>query len=147
MFSTYLGTPTLSIVASISTLFFGNLALLLILVDETDNAFADIYSTAVSIQNINPRIRQRVMAFITMLIGIILAIVIPLEQYVNFLLLIGASFIPASSIIISDYFLVKRRYTDDILYNKPYKVNYSGVIAWVVGFIVYYLLTYKYPYI
>jgi|GEM_PF-1698146 len=87
------------------------------------------------------------MAFITMLIGIILAIVIPLEQYVNFLLLIGASFIPASSIIISDYFLVKRRYIDDILYNKPYKVNYSGVIAWVVGFIVYYLLTYKYPYV
>ncbi len=142
----YLVYPNMSVVASISCLFFGNLALLLILVDETDNAFADIYSTAVSVQNINPRVRQWITSLITTIIGMILAIIIPLEQYENFLLLIGASFIPASSIIIADYFLVRKSYNDEILYSKPYRVNYAGVISWILGFTIYYLLAYRYPY-
>ncbi|MGQ0798378.1 MAG: purine-cytosine permease family protein, partial [Methanobacteriota archaeon] len=37
----------------------GFLVLLLIIVDETDNAFANVYSTAVTIQNVVPRARQR----------------------------------------------------------------------------------------
>src|SRR6185295_11011146 len=41
-----------------SLLGLGGLPLFIILVDETDNAFANVYSTAVSIQNLRPRWRQ-----------------------------------------------------------------------------------------
>ncbi|MDP3046594.1 MAG: cytosine permease, partial [Chloroflexota bacterium] len=37
----------------------GWIALLILLVDETDNAWADLYSAAVSVQNVFPKIKQR----------------------------------------------------------------------------------------
>ena len=54
-----LGTSdVLAIVAAIQAMFFGFLMLLLI-VDEADNAFADVYSASVSTQNIFPKISQK----------------------------------------------------------------------------------------
>src|SRR2546426_2887454 len=50
------GTP--NFLAAIGLLGLGAVPLLFILVDETDNAFANVYSTAVSIQNLAPRRRQ-----------------------------------------------------------------------------------------
>src|SRR5712691_12741307 len=44
--------------AVIGLLGLGAFPLLIILVDETDNAFANVYSTAVSIQNLAPKRRQ-----------------------------------------------------------------------------------------
>ncbi len=41
----------------------GFVALLILLVDETDEAFANMYSTAVSMQNIAPRASQRLLVF------------------------------------------------------------------------------------
>ena len=61
------------IIASISLLLLGNLALLFILVDETDNCFADIYSAAVSIQNIAPKARQWKLVTAVTAIGAVLA--------------------------------------------------------------------------
>src|SRR5438093_527710 len=51
-----IGQP--NFLAVIGLLGLGAFPLLIILVDETDNAFANIYSTAVSIQNLAPRRRQ-----------------------------------------------------------------------------------------
>src|SRR3990172_6941378 len=53
-----LGTGRPDVFTGIAALGLGALPLLFILVDETDNGFANIYSTAVSIQNIRPRWRQ-----------------------------------------------------------------------------------------
>src|SRR6266705_5309893 len=57
--------------AVIGLLGLGAFPLLIILVDETDNAFANVYSTAVSIQNLTPRRRQ--LAFILAATGIAMA--------------------------------------------------------------------------
>src|SRR5207245_1827474 len=51
-----LGQP--NFLAVIGLLGLGAFPLLIILVDETDNAFANVYSTAVSLQNLAPRRRQ-----------------------------------------------------------------------------------------
>ncbi|MCL7398304.1 MAG: cytosine permease, partial [Thaumarchaeota archaeon] len=69
------------ILASIAALFFGGVALLLILVDETDNCFADIYSSAVSFQNIFPKTRQWKFIVLVTGIGIALAMTVPLAEY------------------------------------------------------------------
>jgi purine-cytosine permease-like protein len=54
-----LGTfEVLAIIVAMQAIFFGFLMLLL-LVDEADNAFADLYSAAVSVQNIFPHLSQK----------------------------------------------------------------------------------------
>lgn len=142
----YLAFPGETIVKSISILFFGNIALLLILVDETDNAFADIYSAAVSIQNVNSRVRQWISSTAITVISMIIALAIPLAKYEDFLYLIGASFIPITAIILIDYFILRdMHYNDDMIYDDVEKINFIGVLSWIVGFFTYYYFAYISP--
>lgn len=137
--------PGETIVKSIATLFFGQLALLLILVDETDNAFADVYSASVSLQNINPGISRSIYVLVIGLVSIVLGLTIPIVEYENFLLLIGASFVPVVAILIADYFVVRgMEYSDEDLYGSK-KVSASSLLVWLIGFIVYYYFAYVYP--
>lgn len=131
--------PGETIVYSIALLMLGSIALLVILVDETDNAFADIYSAALSIQNLFPKFSQRKLALLITIISLILAYTIPIMQYETFLLLIGASFIPIFAILITDYFILKNvsKYDSWEKYINAPKLRASAVISWVLGFIIY----------
>jgi putative hydroxymethylpyrimidine transporter CytX len=86
----------------------GSLVLLVIIVDETDNAFANVYSTAVSLQNIVPRARQR-----TLIVGVSVASFLAgsalasawqafAPLYEGFLLFIGGLFVPLLGVIVAD---------------------------------------------
>lgn len=75
-----------------------------------------------------------------------------LDQFTDFLTLIGAFFVPVFAIIIVDYYLLKRSsYTRDILrqtggaYWYRNGVNPIAVGVWVAGAVVAYLLTYVFP--
>lgn len=75
-----------------------------------------------------------------------------LDQFTDFLTLIGAFFVPVFAIMIVDYYLLKRsRYTRDILRHSGgaywYRngVNPIAVGVWVAGAVVAYLLTYIFP--
>ena len=126
-------------------MFFGQLALLLILVDETDNAFADVYSASVSLQNIKANISRSIYVSIIGLISIILGLTIPIVEYENFLLLIGASFVPVVAILIADYFIVRgMEYGDEDLYGNK-KLSVASLLVWLMGFIVYYYFAYVFP--
>src|SRR5438132_550081 len=59
----------------------GILALLALTVDESDEAFADIYSTAVSIQNVLPELPQRLLIVVVGALATAGAIVIDLRNY------------------------------------------------------------------
>ena len=67
------------------------LALLAVTVDETDEAFANIYSTAVSLQNLVPFVPQRLLIVGVSALATIGALVIELRNYEAFLLLLGPS--------------------------------------------------------
>lgn len=134
-------------ILAISTVAYGILALLLILVDETDNAFADIYSAAVSVQNMLPRLSQKMLVLIIGVIGMLTALIVPIEQYTSFLLLIGSLFIPLFGIVITDYlFVKKRKYITEELYlqNGRYwyqkGLNIRAIVAWLFGVISYHLI-------
>ncbi len=124
----------------------GWLALLILLVDETDNAWADLYSAAISMQNVFPKIKQRWLILGLGVLAYLIAVALDVTQYENFLFLIGSFFVPLFGILVADYFLLRRRkYQVDEFYRAQgaywYRggVNVWGVIAWVAGIVVYHI--------
>lgn len=116
----------------------GLLALGILAVDETDEAFANIYSASVSTQNAFPRLGQRRLSLVMGALCTLLAIVVPLVQYENFLLLIGAVFVPFFGVQAAHYAVVRRGYTQADLYgpNQP-RIRTWGCVCWLAGFVTY----------
>ena len=142
------------LIPGIAALAGGWLALLIILVDETDNAFANIYSTAVSTQNIFPRLPFRAVAVGVGAVCAVLAATLPLAEYEWFLLLIGSIFVPLFGVLAADYFLLRRRrYAVGELYRVAgaywYRngVNVAGVVAWGLGIATYQLAATQWPWL
>lgn len=122
----------------------GWLALIVLLVGETDEAFADIYSTAVSIQNLLSKMKLAVLAVAVGLVSVLAAVSLDLMSYENFLLLIGGAFVPVFGIFLADYFLVRRRgYEIDELYRESGSYWYGLGVSplalgvWLAGFLLY----------
>jgi NCS1 family nucleobase:cation symporter-1 len=139
-----LGTSdVLAIVVAIQAMFFGFLMLLLI-VDEADNAFADVYSASVSTQNIFAIINQKHLIIGLTILSTILAMVVSIQQYEVFLLLIGAIFIPLFGVVLTDYYIIKRqKYTEQMLYTSRNKlgIGIPAIIAWTLGVLLNYTLS------
>jgi putative hydroxymethylpyrimidine transporter CytX len=139
-----IGTPdVIAIVIAIQAMFFGFLMLLLI-VDEADNAFADVYSAAVSTQDIFSKISQKhlVIGFATL--SAILAMVVSIQDYEIFLLLIGAIFVPLFGVVLTDYYIVRRqKYTEQMFYSRQNRLGIGApaIIAWALGALINYLLS------
>ena len=70
------------------------LALLALTVDETDEAFANVYSAAVSLQNLFPMVPQRVLIAVSSVVATGGALLIDLRSYQTFLFLLGSFFVP-----------------------------------------------------
>lgn len=125
----------------------GGLALLLILLDETDNAFADIHSAAVSAATLTPG-RVPVMTVGFGIICTLIALALPLGQYESFLLLIGSLFAPLFGVVLADHFLVRRRTVraDEIdrtggAYWFTGGWNVAGIAAWAIGIATFHAVT------
>ncbi len=136
--------PISPLLAAIAALTAGWAALLILLVAETDEAFANIYSAAVSMQNMVTRLGQRALVGVFGAVVLVLAVVVPLVQYESFLLLIGSVFVPLLGILAADYFILRgRQYDAEELYRMRGRYWYTGGInwtamgVWVVGFVLY----------
>jgi NCS1 family nucleobase:cation symporter-1 len=139
-----LGTSdVLAIVVAIQAMFFGFLMLLLV-VDEADNAFADVYSASISTQDIFPKVSQKHLIVGFTVLSAILAMVVSIEQYEVFLLLIGAIFVPLFGVVLTDYYIVKRqKYTEQMLYVRRNRlgIGVPAIIAWTLGALLNYILS------
>jgi nucleobase:cation symporter-1, NCS1 family len=113
----------------------GALALLAVTVDETDEAFANMYSSAVSIQNLVPRVPQRLMIVLVAAIATVAAIAIDLVRYQDFLLLLGSFFVPLFGVLLADWLLAGRYTEQDIFGAKPFRTG--PIVAWLAGFAFY----------
>jgi purine-cytosine permease-like protein len=114
------------------------LALFALMVTETDEAFANIYSASVSIQNVFPRVSQRALSIVIGAACAGLALIVNLVDYENFLLLLGALFVPLFGVLVADYFVLRRgRYREDLLYAGARAVRVGPIAAWLVGFLAY----------
>jgi len=123
---------------AIAALAGGWVVLLALLVGETDEAFADIYSAAVSSQNLEGRIKQRGAIVAISTAGAGLAVWLGLRQgaavgsYESFLFLLGSVFVPLFGMFVADYFLLGRR---GRRIRAP--VNAAAFVSWIVGFLIY----------
>jgi putative hydroxymethylpyrimidine transporter CytX len=112
------------------------LALLALTVDESDEAFANVYSTAVSLQNIVPQVSQRLLIAVVATLATLGALAIDLTNYQQFLFLLGAFFVPLFGALLADWLLRGRRYTRaDIFEGPAYRPGMIG--AWLAGFLAY----------
>jgi purine-cytosine permease-like protein len=126
----------------------GILLLTGLLFGETDEAFADVYSGAISFQNILPRMSQRSLIVGVTLVAAALAAVLTMTAYETFLFLIGSVFVPLFGVLTADYFVARRRRLDlDALYDAdgPYwyrgGVRLGALLPWLVGFLLYHVIT------
>jgi nucleobase:cation symporter-1, NCS1 family len=112
------------------------LALLALTVGETDDAFANAYSAAVSLQNILPGVPLRILVTLTTLTGTIGALLIDLMSYQSFLLLLGSFFVPLFGVMLADWLRRGRNYhTEDIFLAPSWRTG--PILAWLAGFAVY----------
>lgn len=138
-----LALKTTDLVPAIMSVAGGWAALVLLLVDETDNAFANIYSTAVSVQNVFSRAGQRGLAVLVGAVCFVLAVTADIARYEIFLFLIGSFFVPLFGVLAADYFIVRRSYDATQLYRDGGAYWYSGgvhwpgLVSWALGFLVY----------
>jgi nucleobase:cation symporter-1, NCS1 family len=112
------------------------LALLALTVDETDEAFANVYSAAISMQNLLPRAPQRSLIVTASVIATVGALAFDLTQYAQFLYLLGAFFVPLFGVLLADWLRRGRHYRRaDIFEGPAYRPGMIG--AWLAGFIFY----------
>ncbi|PXA77597.1 putative hydroxymethylpyrimidine transporter CytX [Caulobacter sp. D4A] len=111
----------------------GGIALLLIIIDETDNAFADLHSAAVSTATLVPvRPARLALAFGT--VCTLAALLAPMGRYEGFLLLIGSVFAPLFGVLLADHFIVRRRKAPT---GAEGAASVSGLAAWAIGIAAY----------
>jgi putative hydroxymethylpyrimidine transporter CytX len=112
------------------------LALLALTVDETDEAFANVYSCAVSVQNLAPRISQRLLIVGVSALATVGAVAIDMRSYQRFLLLLGAVFVPLLGVLVADWLLAGARYDEAHVFESP-ALRVGPIVAWVCGFVAY----------
>jgi nucleobase:cation symporter-1, NCS1 family len=111
-------------------------ALLALTVDETDEAFANVYSTAMSAQNVLTRVPQRALVLGASVVATAGALAIDMRSYQRFLLLLGAVFVPLLGVLVADWLLRGAHYTREDVFAAP-ALRLGPLAAWVVGFLVY----------
>jgi NCS1 family nucleobase:cation symporter-1 len=115
----------------------GVFALLILIVDEIDEAFANVYSTVASIQNLRPLWDRRVLAIAVGALSTGVALSLNVVGYESFLFAIGAVFVPLFAVVLVDWFVISRGNWD---LSETAKLRSWTLIPWLVGFIVYQLI-------
>jgi purine-cytosine permease-like protein len=130
------GQAGLDVVDALLAVPLGLIAVLVLLVVEVDEAFANVYSTAVSAQNVVGRLDRRPLAGIVGVVATALALAVDLVAYEPFLFLIGAVFVPLVGVFVVAYWLLPRGGWDvsDTAPARPLLL-----VAWAAGFVAYQL--------
>jgi nucleobase:cation symporter-1, NCS1 family len=115
----------------------GAIALGILLVDEVDEAFANVYSTTMSVQNLFPRLDRRAVAVVIGVVATLVAGFLDFSQYQSFLFLIGSVFVPLFAVAAVDFFAVSGQRWD---VSARSRVRAVPVVAWAGGFVTYQLV-------
>ena len=119
-------------------------ALIMVVFSTITSDFPDVYSATCSMMNISQKIKAKTIMWIAGILSILVALVFPMEQYENFLFFIGAMFMPLFGVVLTDYFIIRRRLLDvEALYREDGAYWYSkgfnlvALLSWAIGFVVY----------
>ncbi len=109
--------------------------LLLILLDESENAFADIHSAAVSSGTL-VALKVEHLALGLGALCTLIALFAPLAEYQNFLLMIGSVFAPLFGVVLVDHFVLRQRRAAV----ATAALRWDALAAWACGAVTYHLL-------
>jgi nucleobase:cation symporter-1, NCS1 family len=112
------------------------LALFALLVTETDEAFANTYSAAVSLQNLMPWAPQALLIALVSVTATAGALVIELLSYQSFLFLLGSVFVPLFAVLLADWLVAGAHYTQEDVFRAP-AWRPGLIFAWIAGFALY----------
>jgi NCS1 family nucleobase:cation symporter-1 len=115
----------------------GTIGFAILAARELDQSFANVYSTAISTQNLRPLWDRRVLAVIITAIATAGALFLNIDDYENFLVLLGSVFVPMSAVLIVDFFLLSRGRWD---LSDRAPSRWSMLVAWAAGFVTYQLI-------
>jgi putative hydroxymethylpyrimidine transporter CytX len=130
------GQGGLDVIGALLAVPFGALAVAVLVVVEVDEAFANVYSTAVSAQNMLERVDRRVLAVAVGAVATLLALVFDITSYEPFLFLIGAVFVPLVAVFAVAYFLHPRGAWD---VSTAAPARPALLLPWIAGFATYQL--------
>jgi len=131
--ATFTGESDISVIMLKAGL--GVAGLIIIIFATVTTTFLDVYSAGVSAVTISKKLDEKWTAIIVCAIGTLLAIFTPVDQFVDFLNLIGSVFAPMIAIQIADTFILK-------IDSTKKKVNVINLILWGVGFATYRVFMY-----
>lgn len=136
------GTDVVGIGATIAAAAGGGVVLLALLVGESDQAMVNVYSSAVTIQNVRPAWSQRGLILSVGSVGFAVAAAIGPHAATTleaFLLLIGSVFVPLFAVFLADWSVRARGWfgTAALFEAAPEGVRWRAVLAWAVGFVVF----------
>jgi putative hydroxymethylpyrimidine transporter CytX len=115
----------------------GSIGFAILAARELDQSFANVYSTAVSMQNLRPLWDRRVLALAITVITTTLALWINIADYENFLVLLGSVFVPMFAVLVVDFFVVSRGRWD-LSSHSP--ARWMMLVPWALGFVAYQLI-------
>jgi NCS1 family nucleobase:cation symporter-1 len=115
----------------------GTLGFAILAARELDQSFANVYSTAVSTQNLRPLWDRRVLAVTIAAATTAGALWLNIADYENFLTLLGSVFVPMSAVLIVDFFVVSRGRWD---LSGTARSRWPMLLPWAAGFITYQLI-------
>ena len=129
-------TPSTDLVAALLLAQGGLIALGLILIDEVDNAYGDVYSGSVAGHSLKPSwsVRKIGIGFAAVCTG--LALVLPMHALEPFLLMLSSVFIPLYGVILAR--LVGKTNVAALVTERA--VNYSAVLIWFSGVVFYHTM-------
>ncbi|HFC7512509.1 TPA: putative hydroxymethylpyrimidine transporter CytX [Neisseria meningitidis] len=108
----------------------GAAGILAVVLSTVTTTFLDAYSAGVSANNISAKLSETPIAVAVAVVGTLLAVLLPVTEYENFLLLIGSVFAPMAAVLIADFFILKRR-------EEIEGFDFAGLVLWLAGFILY----------
>jgi nucleobase:cation symporter-1, NCS1 family len=115
----------------------GSLGFAILAARELDQSFANVYSTAVSMQNLRPLWDRRILAGTITVVTTAGALWLNIADYENFLVLLGSVFVPMSAVLITDFFVVRRGRWD---VSASAGTRWLMLLPWAAGFVTYQLI-------
>ncbi len=135
-----ISAPDADLVATLLLAQGGLIALSLILVDEIDNAYGDVYSGAVSSHSLLPWLSIRTWGLGLALLCTGLALVLPMRGLEPFLLILSSVFVPLYGVILGRLGLAAPAAALTTLADPNVKVDYLAAGIWLLGIALFQLL-------
>jgi putative hydroxymethylpyrimidine transporter CytX len=111
----------------------GVAALVIVIFATVTTTYLDAFSAGVSSSAISNKLKEKPVAVVVCVLGVLLAIFTPITEYENFLYLIGSVFAPMTAILITDFFILKKDFSEK-------SFSWENLILWAAGFALYRLL-------